>query len=695
MKILVVNAGSSSLKYQLIDMKDESVIAKGNCERIGIDGKITHKTFDGREYVEECSFPTHTEAFEKLVEVMTKGDAAVIKDMSEIGAVGHRIVQGAEVFTKTTIVTDEVIDQIDGLADLAPVHNHAHALALRACKKVIPETTPQVVVFDTAFHQTMPPKAYMFGMPYECYEQFHVRKYGFHGTSHRFVSMKYGEVTGKSLEGLNIVSCHLGNGSSITAIKDGKSVDTSMGFTPLDGIIMGTRSGSVDPSAVEFVQNKLGFTPAQMSDYLNKKSGFLGLSGQFSDNRDITSAAQQGDKRSQLGGLTTSSTAIFVPFTTCELFQEGEALYYGLNALSNNLIMANRKTLKNPNGLFLGTPGSGKSFSAKREIVNVFLLTEDDIIIADPENEYGPLVQQFGSQGQVIDISPTSTNYINPMDINLDYSDDENPITLKSDFILSLCDLIIGGKEGLSPIERTIIDRCTRLVYREYLQDPCPENMPILGDLYELLLKQSEPEAQNIATALEIYVNGSLNVFNHRSNIQMDKHRVLCFQLKSLGKALKEIGLLIMQDAVWNRVTANRSKHKTTWFYIDEFHLLLKGQTGSFSVEIWKRFRKWGGIPSGLTQNVKDLLASREIENIFENSDFIYMLNQAQGDRQILAKQLGISPHQLSYVTHSGPGEGLLFFGNVIIPFVDHFPKDTLLYSVLTTRPDEVAGTKA
>lgn len=316
-------------------------------------------------------------------------------------------------------------------------------------------------------------------------------------------------------------------------------------------------------------------------------------------------------------GLTTSSTAIFVPFTTCELFQEGEALYYGLNALSNNLIMANRKTLKNPNGLFLGTPGSGKSFSAKREIVNVFLLTEDDIIIADPENEYGPLVQQFGSQGQVIDISPTSTNYINPMDINLDYSDDENPITLKSDFILSLCDLIIGGKEGLSPIERTIIDRCTRLVYREYLQDPCPENMPILGDLYELLLKQSEPEAQNIATALEIYVNGSLNVFNHRSNIQMDKHRVLCFQLKSLGKALKEIGLLIMQDAVWNRVTANRSKHKTTWFYIDEFHLLLKGQTGSFSVEIWKRFRKWGGIPSGLTQNVKDLLASREIENIF------------------------------------------------------------------------------
>ena len=391
-------------------------------------------------------------------------------------------------------------------------------------------------------------------------------------------------------------------------------------------------------------------------------------------------------------GLTTSSTAIFVPFTTCELFQEGEAMYYGLNALSNNLIMANRKTLKNPNGLFLGTPGSGKSFSAKREIVNVFLTTDDDIIIADPENEYGPLVEQFGEQAKVIDISPNSTNYINPMDINLDYSEDEDPITLKSDFMLSLCDLIIGGKEGLSPIDRTVIDRCTRLVYRDYLQDPRPENMPILGDLYDLLLKQPEPEAQNIATAMEIYVNGSLNVFNRQSNVQMDGYRVICFQLKSLGKALKKIGLNIMQNVVWNRVTENRSRHKTTWFYIDEFHLLLKGPTGSFSVEIWKRFRKWGGIPSGLTQNVKDLLASREIENIFENSDFIYMLNQAQGDRQILAKQLGISPHQLSYVTHSGPGEGLLFFGNVIIPFVDHFPRDTVLYSVLTTRPDEVGS---
>lgn len=389
-------------------------------------------------------------------------------------------------------------------------------------------------------------------------------------------------------------------------------------------------------------------------------------------------------------GLTTSSTAIFVPFTTCELFQEGEALYYGLNAISNNLIMANRKTLKNPNGLFLGTPGSGKSFSAKREIVNVFLLTKDDIIIADPENEYGALVKQFGRQGQVIDISMNSDNYINPMDINLDYSDDENPVSLKSDFILSLCELMAGSKDGLSPIEKTVIDRCTRLVYREYLQDPRPENMPILGDLYALLMKQPEPEAQRIATSMEMYVNGSLNLFNHRSNVDLNNHRVICFQLKSIGKALKEIGLLIMQDAVWNRVTINRAQHKTTWFYIDEFHLLLKGQTGAFSVEIWKRFRKWGGIPSGLTQNVKDLLRSAEIANILENSDFIYMLNQGADDKRILAEKLGISTHQLSYVTQAPPGEGLLFFGNVIIPFVDHFSKDTNLYRIMTTKPDEM-----
>jgi len=300
MIILVVNAGSSSLKYQLIDMKDESVIAKGNCDRIGIDGHISHKTFDGRTLNEDCDFPTHTEAFMKLVDVLTKGDASVIKSMDEISAVGHRIVQGAEIFDKPVLVTDEVIQQIDDLKELAPVHNHAHALALWACKKVMPANVPQVVVFDTAFHQTMPEKAYMFGLPYEDYENYSVRKYGFHGTSHRFVSNALAQALGKDIKDLKIVSCHLGNGSSITAVQGGKSIDTSMGFTPLDGLLMGTRTGCVDPSAVTFVAEKHHFTPSQMSEYMNKKSGFLGVSGISSDNRDITAAAEKGDKRALL-----------------------------------------------------------------------------------------------------------------------------------------------------------------------------------------------------------------------------------------------------------------------------------------------------------------------------------------------------------------------------------------------------------
>ena len=389
-------------------------------------------------------------------------------------------------------------------------------------------------------------------------------------------------------------------------------------------------------------------------------------------------------------GLTTSATAIFVPFTTEELFQGGEALYYGINAISNNMIMADRKQLKNPNGLILGTPGSGKSFSAKREMTNAFLITNDDIVICDPEGEYSPLVHML--QGQVIHISPNSKQYVNPMDINLNYSEDENPISLKADFILSLCELIVGSKTGLEPVEKTIIDRCVRLVYRDYLDHPDPANMPVMEDLYTCILDQEEKEAKRIATALEIYVKGSLNVFNHRTNVDIS-NRLVCFDIRELGKQLKKIGMLVVQDQVWNRVTINRAEHKATRYYMDEFHLLLKDeQTAAYSVEIWKRFRKWGGIPTGITQNVKDLLASREIENIFENSDFIYMLNQAGGDRQILAKQLNISPHQLSFVTNSNEGEGLLFYGNTIIPFKDHFPKDTTLYRIMTTKPNETEG---
>ncbi len=392
-------------------------------------------------------------------------------------------------------------------------------------------------------------------------------------------------------------------------------------------------------------------------------------------------------------GMTTSSTAIFVPFTTQELFQSGkESLYYGLNALSNNLIMVDRKLLKNPNGLILGTPGSGKSFAAKREIANAFLVTDDDVIISDPESEYSPLVLRFG--GQVIKISPTSTQYINPMDINMNYSDDDNPIALKADFILSLCELIVGGKEGLQPVEKTVIDRCIHQIYQRFFEDPVPEKMPLLEDLYNELLKQDEPEAKHVATALEIYVTGSLNVFNHRTNVDIT-NRLVCYDIKDLGKQLKKIGMLVVQDQVWGRVTENRSQGRSTRYYMDEMHLLLREeQTAAYTVEIWKRFRKWGGIPTGITQNVKDMLASKEVENIFENSDFIYMLNQAVGDRAILAKQLNISPHQLSYVTHSGAGEGLIFYGNVILPFVDRFPTDIELYKIMTTKLSEVADSQ-
>ena len=390
-------------------------------------------------------------------------------------------------------------------------------------------------------------------------------------------------------------------------------------------------------------------------------------------------------------GLTTSSTAIFIPFITQELFQQGAALYYGLNALSSNMILCDRKQLKNPNGLILGTPGSGKSFAAKREITNAFLITDDDIIICDPEAEYYPLVRRL--HGQVIRISPTSTQYVNPMDINLNYSEDDNPLALKSDFLLSLCELVIGGKEGLMPVEKTVIDRSVRNVYRPFLAAPDPAKMPILGDLYDELLRQPEPEAARVAAALELYVSGSLNVFNHRTNVELS-NRLVCFDIKQLGKQLKKLGMLIVQDQVWNRVTINRAEKKSTRYYMDEFHLLLKEeQTAAYSVEIWKRFRKWGGIPTAITQNVKDLLSSREVENIFENSDFVLMLNQAQGDREILARQLNISPQQMKYVTHTEAGEGLIFYGNVVLPFLDRFPQNTELYRVMTTRPEEVGGT--
>lgn len=387
-------------------------------------------------------------------------------------------------------------------------------------------------------------------------------------------------------------------------------------------------------------------------------------------------------------GMTTSSTAIFIPFMTRELRMDGQALYYGMNALSHNVIMADRKKLKSANGMYLGSTGSGKSFAAKRELINVFLATSDRIVVVDPMGEYAPLVRRLG--GQVIEIAPDSPNHINPMDIQLSTNDEDSPLSMKADFLLSLCELIVGGKEGLQPIEKTVIDRCVRLVYRELALGIGSGDMPLLQDLYEELLKQPEPEAQRVATALELYCTGSLNLFNHPTNVQTDA-RVVCIVLKGMGENLRKIAMHITNEFVTSAVNTNHAEGLATWCYFDEFHILLRDPlTASYFVAVWKMLRKKGCVPSALTQNVKDLLASREIEAILDNTDFMILLSQAQSDRAILAKQLGISEHQLSYITHSNSGEGLLFYGSVTIPFVDRFPKGEI-YNLLTTRPEDLA----
>lgn len=389
--------------------------------------------------------------------------------------------------------------------------------------------------------------------------------------------------------------------------------------------------------------------------------------------------------------LTTASTAILIPFTTQELY-ENQGVYYGLNALSRNLVFFNRKSLKAPNGFILGTPGSGKSFASKREIVSILLNTDDDVIIIDPEQEYTPLAKGF--DGEVVQISAGSPNHLNPLDITMDYADDENPLHLKSDFILTICELLIGGRNGLSAAQRSIISRATLMCYQPYFANPSKNTMPTLKDLYEYIKKQPEQEAQAVALDLELYIKGTLSVFANETNVDISK-RFVVYDTKDLGKQLRTFGMLVVLDQIWNRITQNRLIGKRTWIYIDEIQLLFTNDySANYFFELWSRSRKWGAIPTGITQNVETLLISDLARRMLSNSDFIMMLNQATSDRMELAGLLNISNQQLSYVTNSDEGQGLLFAGKSIVPFIDKFPSNTKLYEMMTTKPDEVSQMK-
>ncbi len=457
---------------------------------------------------------------------------------------------------------------------------------------------------------------------------------------------------------------------------------------------------------VTFLITCYGRTKKQLENLVQRVSGIIQQANcnmrnlQYLQEQALMACAPIGINETGIErSLPTKCVAIMVPFCTQELFMGGEALYYGLNALSNNMILADRKKLRTPNGVILGTPGSGKSFSAKREILSTFLVTRDDILICDPEGEYFALVNAL--KGQVVRLATDSTDFLNPMDIQLSHKGDKEALKLKSDFLITLCDHIAGGKDGLENDEKGIIDECIREIYEIYFENPTPENMPILEDLYNALLSyeprnvkeelamESKAKAVRIANSLVLYVHGSQNYFNHRTNVD-SQNRIICFDIRDLGNQLKELGMLIVQDAVWNRVSLNREKKIATRYYCDEFHLLLKEkQTATYSVEIWKRFRKWGGIPTGLTQNVGDFLRSEEIEGILGNSDFVYLLNQNAKDQNILADKLGLSEKQLMHVTNSEPGSGLILFDNVVIPFIDKYPTDTKTYRIMSTRLEE------
>lgn len=394
--------------------------------------------------------------------------------------------------------------------------------------------------------------------------------------------------------------------------------------------------------------------------------------------------------------LTTETASLFIPFSAQELSQNG-GIYYGLNAVSRNLILYDRTQALNANGIILGTPGSGKSFTCKREMISVLLNTDADVYVIDPEREYAPLAELF--DGEIIRIAAGSKVYLNPMDMDLNYANEDDPVTLKADFICSLCETVLGGKYGLSQSQNSIIDRCVRQLYEPYItymsqhkeKGSCDTSkMPTLRMLYELLLKQPEPEAKNIALSLERYTTGSLDTFAHRTNVNTKK-RFVIYDIKDIGAGMKEMGLQICLNDIWNKTISNKQKYnKRTWFYIDEFYLLTQTDSSAkFLQEIFKRTRKWGGVPTGITQNVEDMLVSKEARSIIANCSFVLMLNQAPTDKQELAKMFNISPAQLSYITNADTGQGLIYTGKSIVPFIDKYPTNTKTYAAMSTKMDD------
>lgn len=401
---------------------------------------------------------------------------------------------------------------------------------------------------------------------------------------------------------------------------------------------------------------------------------------------------------------TTESASVFIPFSVQE-WKEKHGFYYGVNAVSRNMILYNRKKGINYNGVILGTPGSGKSFSSKREIVNALLSTDDEIYIIDPENEYLPLVEELG--GEVVRIAVGGKTFINPFDMDIEYADQDDPVTLKSDFICAICDIVIGGIYGLSPIQKSVIDRCVRKVYQPYLNEikrrrdsgvmttGDPTIAPTMQDFHKLLLSQPEEEAKQIALALEIYTTGSLNTFAKRTNVNT-KNRLVAYDIKDIGSGMKVLGLQICLDSIWNRMISNKRKGKYTWIYIDEAHLLAQHETSAKYVQqVYKRARKWFGIPTLMTQQVEDCLQSKEMRTAINTSNFVMMLNQDPLDKVELGNMFHISEEELTYVTNADPGQGLLYNGKALIPFQDSFPQDTKLYMAMTTKPEDVAKREA